>query len=49
VIGDVIACFVIGLAAMLSVIATDNRLAGVLGPVPRMAIAVLVAATAGLC
>jgi len=47
VIGDVIACFVIGLAAMLSVIATDNRLAGVLGPVPRMAIAVLVAATAG--
>src|SRR6267143_407778 len=30
-----------------SVFATDNRLAGVLGPVPRMAIAVLVAATAG--
>ena len=47
VVGEVIACFVIGLAAMLSVIATDNRLAGVLGPVPRMAIAVLVAATAG--
>jgi hypothetical protein len=47
VVGDVIACFVIGLAAMLSVIATDNRLAGVLGPAPRMAIAVLVAAVAG--
>ena len=46
-VGEVIACFVIGLAAMLSVIATDNRLAGILGPVPRMAIAVLVAATAG--
>jgi hypothetical protein len=47
VVGEVVACFVIGLAAMLSVIATDNRLAGVLGPVPRMAIAVLVAAAAG--
>ena len=47
IVGEVIVCFVIGLAAMLSVIATDNRLAGVLGPVPRMAIAVLVAATAG--
>ena len=47
VVGEVVACFVIGLAAMLSVIATDNRLAGVLGPVPRMAIAVLVAALAG--
>jgi len=47
VIGEVITCFVIGLAAMLSAIATDNRLAGVLGAAPRMAIAVLVAATAG--
>jgi hypothetical protein len=47
VAGDVIACFVIGLAAMLSVIAAENRLAGVLGPAPRMAIAVLVAAVAG--
>src|SRR2546430_3072152 len=32
---------------MLSVIATENRLAGVLGAAPRMAIAVLVAAIAG--
>jgi LytS/YehU family sensor histidine kinase len=32
---------------MLSVIATENRLAGVLGPAPRMAIAVLAAAIAG--
>jgi hypothetical protein len=47
VVGEVIACFVIGLAAMLSVVAADNRLAGVFGPVPRMAIAVLVAAAAG--
>jgi len=47
VVGDVIACFVIGLAAMLSAIATENRLAGVLGAAPRMAIAVLVAAAAG--
>src|SRR5439155_363079 len=47
VVGEVIVCFVIGLAAMLSVIATENRLAGVLGPAPRMAIAVLVAAIAG--
>ena len=47
VVGDVIACFVIGLAAMLSVIATENRLAGVLGAAPRIAIAVLVAAVAG--
>ena len=47
VVGEVIACFVIGLAAMLSVIATENRLAGVLGAAPRMAIAVLVAAIAG--
>jgi len=47
VAGEVIVCFVIGLAAMLSVIATENRLAGVLGPVPRMAIAVLVAAATG--
>ncbi|HTF15814.1 MAG TPA: histidine kinase [Burkholderiales bacterium] len=47
VVGDVIACFVVGMAAMLSVIATENRLAGVLGPVPRMAIAVLAAAIAG--
>ena len=47
VVGDVIACFVVGLAAMLSVIATENRLAGILGPVPRMAIAVLAAAIAG--
>jgi len=47
VVGEVIACFVIGLAAMLSVVATDNRLAGVLGPGARMAIAVLVAAAAG--
>jgi Histidine kinase len=47
VVGEVIACFVIGLTAMLSVIAGENRLAGVLGPVPRMAIAVLVAAAAG--
>src|SRR5439155_433798 len=46
-VGEVIVCFVIGLAAMLSVIATANRLAGVLGPAPRMAIAVLVAAIAG--
>jgi hypothetical protein len=47
VVGDVVGCFVIGLVAMLSVIATDNRLAGVLGPAPRMAIAVLIAAVAG--
>jgi Histidine kinase len=47
VVGDVIACFAISLAAMLSVIATDNRLAGVLGPAPRMAIAVLAGAIAG--
>jgi len=47
VVGDVIACFVIGLAAMLSAIAAENRLAGVLGAGPRMAIAVLVAAAAG--
>jgi hypothetical protein len=47
VVGDIIACFAIGLAAMLSVIAAENRLAGVLGPAPRMAIAVLVAAVAG--
>ena len=47
VVGEVIACFVIGLTAMLSVIAAENRLAGVLGPGPRMAIAVLVAAAAG--
>ncbi len=47
VVGDVIACFVIGLAAMLSVIATENRLAGVLGAAPRIAIAVLAAAIAG--
>jgi hypothetical protein len=47
VVGEVIVCFVIGLVAMLSAIATENRLAGVLGPGPRMAIAVLVAATAG--
>ena len=47
VVGEVIVCFLIGLAAMLSVIATDNRLAGVLGPGPRMAIAVLVAAATG--
>jgi len=47
VAGEIIVCFVIGLAAMLSVIATDNRLAGVLGPAPRMAIAVLVAAATG--
>src|SRR5260221_80862 len=47
VAGEGISCFVIGLAAMLSVIATENRLAGVLGPVPRMAIAVLVAAATG--
>ena len=46
-VGEVIACFVIGLVAMLSVIATENRLAGVLGQAPRMAIAVLVAAIAG--
>src|SRR5258708_19832641 len=43
VVGEVIACFVIGLTAMLSVIAAENRLAGVLGPGPRMAIAGLVA------
>jgi len=47
VIEQLIACFVIGMAAMLSVIATDNRLAGVLGPAPRMALAVLAAAIAG--
>jgi histidine kinase len=47
VVGEVMVCFVIGLAAMLSVIATENRLAGVLGPGPRMAIALLVAAAAG--
>src|SRR5258708_12532931 len=47
VVGEVIACFVIGLSAMLSVIAAENRLTGVLGPGPRMAIAVLVAAAAG--
>ena len=47
VVGDVIACFVIGLAAMLSAIAAENRLAGILGAAPRMAIAVLVAAAAG--
>jgi hypothetical protein len=47
VVGEVITCFVIGLAAMLSVIAAENRLAGVLGPGPRMAIAVLVGAVAG--
>src|SRR5207302_9270679 len=39
--------FVIGMAAMLSVIATENRLAGVLGPAPRMAIAIIAAAIAG--
>jgi hypothetical protein len=47
VVGDVIACFAIGLAAMLSAVAAENRLAGVLGAAPRMAIAVLVAAAAG--
>src|SRR5258708_31280291 len=47
VVGEVIACFVIGLTAMLSVIAAENRLAGVLGPGPRMAIPVLVAAAPG--
>ena len=47
VVAEAITCFVIGLVAMLSVIATENRLAGVLGPAPRMAIAVLVAAAAG--
>ncbi len=46
-VGEVITCFVIGLAAILSAIATENRLAGILGPGPRMAIAVLVAAIAG--
>src|SRR5207302_529081 len=47
VVGEAIACFVIGMAAMLSVIATENRLAGVLGPAPRMAIAIIAAAIAG--
>ena len=47
VVGEAIACLVIGMAAMLSVIATENRLAGVLGPAPRMAIAVIAAAIAG--
>jgi len=47
VLGDVIGCFVIGVAAMLTVIAAENRLAGVLGPTPRMAIAVPVSAIAG--
>ena len=47
VVVEVIACFVISLAAMLSIIATENRLAGVLGPAPRVAIAVLAAAIAG--
>src|SRR5204863_25199 len=46
-VGEVITCFVIGLAAILSAIAAENRLAGILGPGPRMAIAVLVAAIAG--
>jgi hypothetical protein len=44
---NALGCFVVGLAAMLSIIAADNRLAGVLGPAPRMAIAVPVAAVAG--
>jgi len=47
VVGEVITCFVIGLAAMLSAIATENRLSGILGAAPRIAIAVLVAAAAG--
>src|SRR5205807_10149193 len=47
VVREIIACFVIGMAAMLSVIATENRLAGVLGPAPRVAIAVIAAAIAG--
>jgi len=47
VVVEVIVCFVISLAAMLSIIATENRLGALLGPAPRIAIAVLAAAIAG--
>jgi histidine kinase len=46
-IEQLIFCFVIGMAAMLSVVATENRLGDVLGPAPRVAVAVLAAAIAG--
>jgi two-component system LytT family sensor kinase len=47
VLGDVVSCFIVGVAAMLTIIAAESRLAGVLGPTPRMAIAVAVSALAG--
>jgi hypothetical protein len=47
VVSEVVSCFLVGTAAMLTIIAAENRLAGVLAPAPRLAIAVLVAAVAG--
>lgn len=44
---DAVAGFVLALGALLSVLATDNRLGGRLGPAPRVAIATLAGAILG--
>lgn len=44
---DAVACFALGLAALLSVVAIDNLFGMRLGPAPRLALAVLVGAVLG--
>jgi hypothetical protein len=41
VLVDFLACFLLALGAMLGVVATDNRLGGRVGPVPRITLAAL--------
>lgn len=46
-IEEAVACLVLALGVLLSVVATDNRLGGRLGPAPRVAIASLAGAVLG--
>ena len=47
VLVDSLACFLLALGAMLGVVATDNRVGGRVGPVPRIALAALAGTVLG--